>query len=268
MTITPSGDITMEMVDSVLGEDGQKAKDPQMAQVITDVKSQYEESLKTVLGHTSIELTAEDPETGNRVVRNSETNLGDFCADAYRNLLGAEIGIVNGGGIRAGIEAGDITFEDALKVYPFGNMICMVEISGQQLKDALEMGARYYPEENGGFIHVSGMSYTIDASVPSSVQTDEKGNFTGVAGAYRVKDIYVGDEPLDLARTYTLASHNYWLKSGGDGMSMFPSCPLLRDEVMVDVDTITAYIQDFLGGTVGNEYSNPRGQGRITIQNP
>lgn len=268
MTITPSGDITMEMVDSVLGEDGQKAKDPQMAQVITDVKSQYEESLKTVLGHTSIELTAEDPETGNRAVRNSETNLGDFCADAYRNLLGAEIGIVNGGGIRAGIEAGDITFEDALKVYPFGNMICMVEISGQQLKDALEMGARYYPEENGGFIHVSGMSYTIDASVPSSVQTDEKGNFTGVAGAYRVKDIYVGDEPLDLARTYTLASHNYWLKSGGDGMSMFPSCPLLRDEVMVDVDTITAYIQDFLGGTVGNEYSNPRGQGRITIQNP
>lgn len=266
MTIAPSGEITMDMVDSVPGQDGKAQADPEMAEAIAQVKSQYEESLKTVLGRTDVKLTAENPATGSRAVRNSETNLGDFCADAYRVLLGADIGFVNGGGIRSSIEAGDITFEDALKVYPFGNMICMVEITGQQIKDALEMGARYCPEENGGFIHVSGLAYTIDTSVPSHVQTDERGNFTGVSGEYRVKDIYVGDEPLEPDKTYTLASHNYWLKSGGDGMSMFPSCPLLRDEVMVDVDTITTYIKDYLGGTVGAEYANPSGLGRITIK--
>ncbi len=265
MTITPSGEITMELVDSVLNDNGEKARDLDMEAAITEVKSQYEESLKTVLGQTNVKLTAEDPATGLRAVRNRETNLGDFCADAYKNLMGADIGFVNGGGIRASVEAGTITYEDALKVYPFGNMICMVEITGQQLKDALEMGARYCPEENGGFIHVSGMTYTIDTTVPSSVRTDEKGNFAGVDGMYRVKDIYIDNEPVDLAKTYTLASHNYWLKSGGDGMSVFPSCQVLKDEVMVDVDTITTYIRDYLGGVVGDDYRNPYGQGRITI---
>ena len=109
------------------------------------------------------------------------------------------------------------------------------------------------------------MTYTIDTTVPSSVRTDEKGNFAGVDGMYRVKDIYIDNEPVDLAKTYTLASHNYWLKSGGDGMSMFPSCQVLKDEVMVDVDTITTYIRDYLGGVVGDDYRNPYGQGRITI---
>lgn len=173
---------------------------------------------------------------------------------------------MNGGGIRAGIEAGDITYEDALSVFPYGNMICMAEVSGQKIKDALEMGVKNYPEESGGFIHVSGLTYTVDSSVPSSVVLDEKRNFVSVGGEYRVRDIYVGEEPLDVNRTYTLASHNYWLKSGGDGMSMLMGCPILKDETMVDVDTITSYISEYLGGTVGEEYKDPRGQGRITIK--
>ena len=145
-------------------------------------------------------------------------------------------------------------------------MICAVEATGQQIKDALEMGVSLYPEESGGFIHASGLTYTIDSSIPSSVRTDERRNFTGVAGEYRVKDILVNGEPIDLEKTYTVASHNYWLKSGGDGMSMFVNCPVVRDDVMVDVDTITTYIQDHLGGVVGEEYGNPHGQGRITIK--
>ena len=110
------------------------------------------------------------------------------------------------------------------------------------------------------------MLFRSDSSIPSSVRTDERRNFTGVAGEYRVKDILVNGEPIDLEKTYTVASHNYWLKSGGDGMSMFVNCPVVRDDVMVDVDTITTYIQDHLGGVVGEEYGNPHGQGRITIK--
>lgn len=266
ITITPSKQIKTELVSSVTDESGEPARDSEMEDLIAKIKSQYEASLKTVLGRTNVELTANDPDTGLRAVRKAETNLGDFCADAYRTLLGADIGIMNGGGIRGSISAGDITYEDALNVYPFGNMVCMVEATGQQIKDSLEMAARFYPEENGGFIQTSGLTYTIDSSVPSSVQTDDRRNFVGVAGEYRVKDILVDGEPIDLEKTYTVASHNYWLKTGGDGMSMFVGCPVVRDDVMVDVDTITTYILEHLDGTVDTGYTDLRGQGRITIK--
>ena len=266
LTITTDGQIQASHVSTVTDAEGNPAKDAEMENFINGIKSQYEESLKVVLGRTDVDLMDKDPETGLRAVRKAETNLGDLCADASRYMMDADIGFMNGGGIRAGIEAGDITYEDALSVFPYGNMICMAEVSGQKIKDALEMGVKNYPEESGGFIHVSGLTYTVDSSVPSSVVLDEKRNFVSVGGEYRVRDIYVGEEPLDVNRTYTLASHNYWLKSGGDGMSMLMGCPILKDETMVDVDTITSYISEYLGGTVGEEYKDPRGQGRITIK--
>ena len=266
LTITTDGQLQASHVSAVTDAEGNPAKDAEMESFINGIKSQYEESLKVVLGRTDVDLMDKDPETGLRAVRKAETNLGDLCADASRYMMGADIGFMNGGGIRAGIEAGDITYEDALSVFPYGNMICMAEVSGQKIKDALEMGVKNYPEESGGFIHVSGLTYTVDSSVPSSVVLDEKRNFVSVGGEYRVRDIYVGEEPLDVNRTYTLASHNYWLKSGGDGMSMLMGCPILKDETMVDVDTITSYISEYLGGTVGEEYKDPRGQGRITIK--
>ena len=266
LTITTDGQIQASHVSAVTDAEGNPAKDAEMESFINGIKSQYEESLKVVLGRTDVDLMDKDPETGLRAVRKAETNLGDLCADASRYMMGADIGFMNGGGIRAGIEAGDITYEDALSVFPYGNMICMAEVSGQKIKDALEMGVKNYPEESGGFIHVSGLTYTVDSSVPSSVVLDEMRNFVSVDGEYRVRDIYVGEEPLDVNRTYTLASHNYWLKSGGDGMSMLMGCPILKDETMVDVDTITSYISEYLGGTVGEEYKDPRGQGRITIK--
>ena len=266
LTITADGQIQASHVSAVTDAEGNPAKDAEMESFINGIKSQYEESLKVVLGRTDVDLMDKDPETGLRAVRKAEANLGDLCADASRYMMGADIGFMNGGGIRAGIEAGDITYEDALSVFPYGNMICMAEVSGQKIKDALEMGVKNYPEESGGFIHVSGLTYTVDSSVPSSVVLDEKRNFVSVDGEYRVRDIYVGEEPLDVNRTYTLASHNYWLKSGGDGMSMLMGCPILKDETMVDVDTITSYISEYLGGTVGEEYKDPRGQGRVTIK--
>ena len=106
----------------------------------------------------------------------------------------------------------------------------------------------------------------IDQAVKSGGQVDEQGNFAGVSGARRVTDIMVNGEPLDDNRMYTVASHNYWLKSGGDGMSMFAGCEILKDDTMVDVDTITSYIAEYLNGTVGEEYADPAGQGRITIR--
>ena len=222
--------------------------------------------MNTVVASTKVPLCIYDPaDTSIRLVRRQETNLGDLCADAYRAMSGAEIAFVNGGGIRVDIPAGDITYGQIIAVHPFGNEMCVIEATGQQILDALELGAMNTPGESGGFLQVSGLTYEIDLSVPSSVQQDENKMFTGVAGDYRVKNVMVGEEPLDLTRTYTLASHNYMLKSAGDGYAMFQGCKLLQDSVMIDNQVLINYIVDVLGGVVGEEYSDPYGQGRITV---
>lgn len=243
-----------------------KAVDYQTDQYIKSIQGQFNETLKTVLGKTEVELTINDPSTGERTVRRAETNLGDLCADAYRLVLGADIGFANGGGVRASIAPGNITYNDTLKVFPFGNMGCVAEVSGQKIKDALEMASQNCPQESGGFLQVSGLTYTIDTAVKSGVQMDEKGNFLRVDGIYRVTDIMVGNEPLDLNKIYTVASHNYMLKSAGDGMTMFAGSNIIRDEVMTDVDILSTYIRSNPGGMVDDEYQNPTGQGRITIK--
>lgn len=145
-----------------------------------------------------------------------------LCADAYRDQGDADVAFVNGGGIRVSIPAGDITLGDILQVHPFGNALCVVEATGQQILDALEWGARNVPGENGGFLQVSGLTYEIHTYIESSCTADENGLFTGVDGEYRVKNVKVAGEDLDLTKTYTVASHNYMLKDGGDGFTMVP----------------------------------------------
>ena len=229
------------------------------------------EKLSEVVAQTAVELTINDPtakkDDGSpiRIVRSQETNLGDLCADAYRNLSGAQIAFVNGGGIRTSIKQGDITLNDILKVHPFGNAMCVIEASGQQILDALEWGARAVPSESGGFLQVSGLTYEIHTYIESTAKADENTMFAGVEGEYRVKNVMVGGEPLELDKTYTLASHNYMLKNGGDGYSMFGGCKLLQDEVMLDNQVLINYITGSLGGVVGEEYAEPYGEGRIVI---
>lgn len=236
-----------------------------MTDFIAGINAQYGELIGTVVAKTDVELTINDPETGERAVRSVETNLGDLCADAYRAATGAEIALVNGGGVRANIAVGDITYGNIIDVQPFGNSLCVVEATGQQILDCLEMGALHCPEEDGSFIQVSGLTYQINKSVPSSVKTDKDGNFIGVDGEYRVCNVFVGEKPLDLNKTYTVASHNYYLLSYGGGMTMFRDCKLVAKEIALDNQALIDYITENLGGTVGEEYSNPRGSGRIKI---
>ena len=254
LTITADGKISSALIN----DDG-------VGETISEIKSGYEEIVNTVVASTKVELTVNDPVSGERMVRRQETNLGDLCADAYRAMSGADIAVVNGGGIRVSIPAGDITYGQIIAVHPFGNEMCVVEATGQQILDALEMGARNAPGECGGFLQVSGMSYEIDLNVEPTVEVNADGMFTGVSGEYRIKNVKVGDEPLDLAKTYTLASHNYMLKSAGDGMAMFQGCTLLQDSVMIDNQVLINYIVDVLGGVVGEDYADPYGQGRITV---
>lgn len=265
LLISSDGTITTSLVK------GYTKTDAETDAYIKNIESQFNDLLNNVVAHTDYNLTIMNPITGKRAVRSSETNLGDLCADAYRWALDADIAFVNGGGVRADIPAGDITYGQIISVHPFGNMACMVEATGQEILDALEMAASTAPAENGGFLQVSGLKYTIDLTKPSKVVADDKGQFIRIDGDRRVEDVMVLDKktgtyvPIDPNATYRLASHNYMLKSGGDGINMFMDNKLLADEVLIDNQVLIKYITEALGGTVGEEYSNPYGKGNIIL---
>ena len=248
-------------------------QDDETAAFIDGIEAQYADTLATVVATSDVDLTIYDPtETdadGNpiRLIRSQETNLGDLCADAYRAISGADIAFVNGGGIRDSIPAGDITYEQIIAVHPFGNALCVVEALPTVLWRVAdpEMSVRHVPDETGGFLQVSGLTFEVNMGVESSVVVDDADMFVEVAGDRRVQNVLVGGEPIDPEATYTLASHNYMLKSGGDGYTMFADNALLQDEVMLDNQVLINYITESLGGVVGEEYSDPYGQGRITF---
>ena len=244
----------------------------EMADAVRAATVTLQQKLSEVVASSQVDLIIYDPElkdsNGNpvRLIRRMETNLGDFCADAYRAQSGADIAFVNGGGIRKDLKAGNITLNDLLSVFPFGNTLCVVEVTGQQILDALEWGARSVPSETGGFLQVSGISYSVDTTVESSCKKDENGLFMSVEGARRVGNVLVGGEPIDPERTYTLASHNYMLLDNGDGYTMFDGCTLLQDRVKLDNQVLIDYIMDTLGGVIGSEYEDVFGAGRIEIE--
>ena len=269
LTITKDGSIKAELVSEA-------EKDPEVTAFIDNLKSEYESLVNTVVAHTAVELSITD-ENGVRAVRNRETAIGDLCADAYRAVADTDIAFVNGGGIRATIKKGDITTANMISVHPYGNYLCSCYATGAEILDALEHSVANTQAvaaqdgkavgESGGFLQVSGLKFTIDTSIPSSVKKDDKGLFVAVEGERRVKDVYVeknGEwEPIDPEATYTVACHNYMLQDMGDGYTMFADNQYILDNVMLDNQVIITYICDFLGGNVGEEYSVP--QGRITI---
>lgn len=238
---------------------------------VEEATGALQEKLKEVVATSQVLLTINDPvavtESGSpiRMVRRAETNLGDLCADAYRDQSGADVAFVNGGGVRVNINAGDITLNDILKVHPFGNAMCVIEVTGQQILDALEWGAHAIPGENGGFLQVSGLSYEIHSYIESPCKSDENSLFTGIEGERRVQNVLIGGEPIDPEATYTLASHNYMLLDHGDGYTMFDGAPLLQDSVKLDNQVLIDYITGTLGGVIGPEYEDLTGQGRIVI---
>ena len=255
LIITADGKISTSLVTDYA------AKDEKTASLIKEVKDKIEAVSSKKVGTSEVLLTTLDAE-GKRAVRNQETTMGNFCADAYRIIGGADIGVVQGGGVRADIKAGDVTYGDIIALHPWGNMYGVIEATGQQILDALELGARSTPDEVGGFLQVSGISYEIDTTVPSTVVTDENAMFVKVAGARRVVNVKVGGVPIDPKKTYTVASTTYILTQQGDGFTMFDGCKEVTKESLVDTEVIQKYIEK-LGGTIGQQYAKT--EGRIKV---
>ena len=242
------------------------------ADAVAKAKGELDTKLAEVVAKTSVDLYIYDPtemtEEGKpiRIVRRAETNLGDLCADAYLDQSGeADIAFVNGGGIRVQLDAGDLTLNDILKVHPFGNSLTVIEVSGQQILDALEWSVHSLPGEFGGFDQVAGLTFEYDATIESPVVQDENSMFDHIDDSKprRVRNVLVGGEPLDPEKTYKLASHDYQLLNNGDGYTMFKGAKVLQESVKLDNQVLIDYITGTLGGVVGEGYDNPYGQGRI-----
>ena len=277
MTISADGTITTELVTEVAGSDEsvKAIKDAWMTEIDT--------KLGEVIGYLDVTLDNYD-ETG-RLVRKMETNTGDFAADALYYLfdnmgLDVDVAIMNGGGVRNKTITGEFSYKTAKEIHTFGNVACLQTVTGQQLLDALEWGAKDAPDkENGGFLHVSGITYEIDTSIPSTVQKDEKGVWIGgPTGEYRVKNVKIMQDgeyvDLDLDAKYNLAGYNYTLRDLGDGFAMFDGAVNVLDYVMEDYMVLANYIKSFpVDETTGlptvtaenSPYGSVYGEGRISI---
>lgn len=270
LTVTASGNFSATCIIDYT------EKDPIAEAAIESIKERYEDTVFEVIGHSDTELKC-NTEGGIRLVRNRETTIGNFCADAYRTVMGADIALINGGGIRGDIPKGDVTYADIITVNPYGNMLCVVETTGQEILDCLEMACRKtlaeYSSggtavgESGEFQQVSGIRFTIDTSIPNPVVLDGE-TFVSVEGERRVKDVEVLNddgsyEPIDPERIYTLASHTFLIKSGGSGMIMFRDNVIIADETVLDADALVIYLTEYLDGDLSRYAST---EGRITVK--
>ena len=294
MTIAADGTITTKLIPTHEGMDaGIAAMQTGWVNTVDDMLGE-----KIAVGDSDFYVT--DPATGKRRIRSAETNLGDFVADGiytYFNeveKLHCDVAIMNGGGIRADVPAGDWTFKTCKQVSPFGNVACLMSVTGKQIQDALEFAARFAGEggkENGGFLQVAGATYEIHTDIPNTVQTDEKNVWIGSAtGTPRVQNVKIYDKasgsylPLDPGATYALAGMNYTLRNLGDGFAMFDGAELIKDYVSEDYLVMSSYAAMF-GGVDANglphlssanspladypgyllNYEDPYGAGRIQM---
>lgn len=266
LIISSDGSISTELIPT----ENISSVNEKVLEKINEIKNDYEELGNKKIGVSKVDLITHNSE-GKRIIRTEETNLGDLCADAYRLVTKADIGLVNGGGIRNNIPKGEITFNTILSVYPFNNTVCVGEDKGQDILDFLELAVKDYPEENGSFQHVSGITFEVDYSIESSVVVDQNENFIEVSGNRRVSNVKVLNketgiyEDLDLNKVYSIASHNYLLLEDGSGATMFDDIKITQNTGMLDYELLETYIKDNLSGIVGEEYKNS--QNRIIVKN-
>ena len=293
MTVGADGTITTELIDTYEGLDAA------VAATASNWISAVDDMLGEEIAVGDTKFYINDPATGKRRIRSGETNLGDFVADGiytYFNEieeLHCDVAIMNGGGIRTDVEAGPWSFKTCKTVSPFGNVACLMSVTGQQIQDALEFGARFAGaegKENGGFLHVAGATYEIHTDIPNTVQTNDKNVWTGSAATPRVSNVEIYDkttgtyQPLDPNATYALAGMNYTLRNLGDGFAMFDGATLIKDYVSEDYLVMSSYAAMF-GGVDANglphlasanspladypgymlNYEDPYGAGRIQM---
>lgn len=239
---------------------------PQSTEVHTvyqQVVDRTQPLLGQVVGYTPCDLTT--LYNGERAVRKQETNLGNLVADAYRDQLHTDIGWVNGGGVRHDILTGDITYGNILSVSPFNNFMCVAQVTGQQLMDALEEAYNQCPNELGAFAQVSGICCEVDTTIKNQLEWDINNELI-VTGSRRVNNIQVLKDgqwqALDKDAIYTIASTDYVIYEGESrGLK---KAQILNDKMMTDTECLQNFIVNTLQGNIPAKYA--KAQGLIKIK--
>ena len=255
MVIDADGNVTTELHDAVDLAD--VTPDSGVKAIEDNIIGILEEEQKRVIARTDVALNTHNGDE--RLVRKQETAIGNFCADAiysYFDSRGYDIdaAFMNGGGIRAPLD-GEITAKTLKDIFPWGNVLCLVDMTGQQILDGLEFGSKNVniegTGESGGFLQVSGLKYEINAAIPDTTQSDENGIWIGdPTGEYRVSNVQVKDrqtgtyEPLELDKHYAVGGINYTLRQLGDGFAMFTGENIV-DGVAVDYMALEEYVKTF-----------------------
>jgi 5'-nucleotidase/UDP-sugar diphosphatase len=202
VTFNDAGEI-VEAKGEPLIMDGSVTEDAGTVARITEAAAPLEEIRSKVVAEAAAAI-----EGDRAICRVQECAMGNLVADAMLARVkdqGIEIAIANSGGLRASIDAGEVTQGEVLTVLPFQNTLSTFNVSGQTVIDALENGVSQIEEVKGRFPQVAGISFTVDASAE--------------VGA-RISDVMVGGAPIDPAKVYGLVSNNY-VRGGGDGYKMF-----------------------------------------------
>lgn len=246
--------------------------------------AQYDEAVKALVAEDVAEVaeayskvfakTEVHLEGTKQIVRSQETNLGDFTADAYlytaqkyadEHELGVNVdcAISNGGGIRVSVEPGDISMDTLVTIFPFGNNVCLVTITGEQLLEVLEASTFCTPETIGGFPQVAGIEYKLDVSVPyeNGEQYPDSTYYAPAKPGSRVTIKSVNGKAFDPKAEYTVAVNNFQAE-GGDTYYQLTKNSYFCDTEILDCDALIEYVNS-LGGVIGEQYKEP--QGRIEI---
>lgn len=267
-------------------------KDETVASMTSDIVEAVDKELDYEVAKESVPIRIFDPETGERIVRKMETNAGDLVADSvywYFNdykEMDCDIAMQNAGGLRQDFPDGILTCRDCKTMLPFGNVICLVKMTGQTIREMLDYSVRKLPDESS-LLHVAGMKYSIDTSVVPTAVEDENEVWVSepTSGEYRVHDIEIYNretgeyEPIDLEKEYTVGGINYILRNAGGGLAMVSNSELVLDYCGEDYMILAEYLKAFNHQIISSEnsplaslknyplnYENAYGSGRITIE--
>ena len=249
------------------------AEDPTVAAVAKGIMDTVDAAYNTPFATSEVFLNGErDP--GNRT---EETNLGDLITDAMvwkvRSTGGIEeyydaplVGVTNGGGIRASIEAGDVTKKDINTVLPFGNTVAVIYTTGAELLEALEASTFSTPEAIGGFPQTSGIEWVLDTTVPfdqGEVYTlnGKEGSYYAPASIKRVTIKSINGQPFDENAIYGVVTNNF-CAAGGDTYNVLNrafSQGFGFDTGIPMDEAVMEYVTEVLGGVIGQEYAEPSG---------
>ncbi len=255
MTISPDGIITSDTISELAYED------VNISSLIDIKKAEFTQTLEEILATSDFPLITSDLKTGKTVITKTETNLGNLIADAYKTATNSDIAIIGKNELNAGFDKGNITYENLASVLSKDGFLNTVKITGAQIIDLLEIAFNDLSGDSENYLQVSGLSLTLDLNNTPNIVTDENGVFLKIDGNNRVKNVFIGDEAIDLQKTYKLTYSSFVPEIMKKILEQ--NTFIIKDSIHT-TSAVANYIKDTLGAVINEKYAYEFGENRIT----